>query len=566
MTRRHFLIPALAALLSLPMSETAFAQACDATIASSEVGVTRIDGAQPRLFTFGNFHTDPDAAFTADRAGVLTDIAYVSTMLVEGRWRPVLSVLLSSGDGCFEAPTQPSTGFAAQVVGDEPSLIASGDLDDDGHLDIAIVDSKTDTLNPGSRLRIFKGDGGGRFAAAPGVSTFVLEPGQKQVAIAIGRFRAGSQGNDILLASRPVVSGALPRGKLTLLANTGSGEFTPAAPLALPDFEPEVMIASEQFRKVGKLDVLLRPESHSSDRRMLLLLNDGQGRFVDIRDVGNGIVASGRGNPVTLTGVIQDTDSAGDKHDIVVMADTLTLQPLINDGFGTFAPGSKLDLTHKFRLAGGGHPVAADMGDALLHVMAPVQRQTDGRLGVALIRNDLLRSAIDDDFAPEDFKVLRDIPPIGLEHAQTREQSAVAGTPSDGTEIKSLEIFTNFSGHVTNPVEGARTSDLILLARHVLRSTKPGPCGSPRHAAGRVPFPIVGVHLFPGSGISCSSGASDVCLDGLKVCTEPPVFNVCPCACAADPPPPEPAPAAACTTERILPPMLVVIPNRFSNR
>ena len=89
------------------------------------------------------------------------------------------TILLGDGEGSFHEP--PGSPFAC---GDSPFGVAIGDINDDGNLDLAIVNSPSVTSSNTGRdgLSILLGDGKGRFAAMPG-SPFTTGTGPTRVAI-----------------------------------------------------------------------------------------------------------------------------------------------------------------------------------------------------------------------------------------------------------------------------------------------------------------------------------------------------------------------------------------------
>jgi hypothetical protein len=109
-------------------------------------------GADDRLFVSGDFHS-------ADGKSPLRDLAFVTKVNQSN----VLGVLLSNGAGGFERVSDAQQFILA---GTSPRLIAAGRFASEGPIGIAIVD-ETGSLGAQPLLKIFLGQGDGRFKAGP---------------------------------------------------------------------------------------------------------------------------------------------------------------------------------------------------------------------------------------------------------------------------------------------------------------------------------------------------------------------------------------------------------------
>jgi hypothetical protein len=131
--------------------------------------------------------------------------------------------MLGVGDGTFGAPT-------TEVVGDRPVALAAGDVDRDGHVDVAVTEATSDTVT------ILFGAGDGTF-----VGTTSLAPGNNP-----GRLSVVDVDGDSFL---DVVTSA--DGKLAVFLGHGDGTFDPVRHFLPP--ESDLLVAD--FDGDGRPDV-----------------------------------------------------------------------------------------------------------------------------------------------------------------------------------------------------------------------------------------------------------------------------------------------------------------------
>lgn len=223
------------------------------------------------------------------------------------------SVFLGDGrGGLHEAPGSP---FAA---GPQPHLLAAGDFNLDGKLDLAA------TEHDSNDVRVFLGDGTGRFTAAPG-SPYA----------ALARTPAHNHG---LSAADVNADGKLDLvtsnqndNSISVLLGDGRGEFVPAtgSPLAVGRAPyPHVLGDVNGDRK---LDII---SPNVGGNSVSILLGDGAGRF-----------AAAPGSPIPVLPrpfYAALADLNGDRHaDAVIVHDDISLITiLLGDGRGGFRPAS----------------------------------------------------------------------------------------------------------------------------------------------------------------------------------------------------------------------------------
>lgn len=220
-----------------------------------------------------------------------------------------VSVLLGDGRGRFrEAPGSP---FDA---GPKPHLVAAGDVNKDGRLDVAV------TEHDSNDVRVFLGDGTGRFAPAPG-SPFPALRGAKPHNHGLLFSDVNSDGRlDITTSNQDDHS-------ISVLLGDGKGGFRPAAGSPFAVGNSPYPHAIGDVNGDGRLD-LVSPNVRANT--LSVLLGDGRGGFQN---------APGSPHRVeTRPYYAAIADVNGDGHaDIVATHDDITLASvLLGDGRGNF--------------------------------------------------------------------------------------------------------------------------------------------------------------------------------------------------------------------------------------
>jgi hypothetical protein len=236
------------------------------------------------------------------------------------------TVLLGDGNGGFaQAPGSPlEVGMEA-----EPSSVAIGDFNGDGHPDLAFADCGAGTGCSGvgeTRVSVFLGDGSGRFVEAPG-SPFPLglsETGPIAVA------DLDRDGNDDL-----VVGG---RGEVAVLLGDGKGGFKAAAgsPFSTGTSESVFDLAVGDLNGDGNPDVVT---ANSIKHTISVLLGNGHGQLV----AGEPPLSTGSTGAAQAV-AIADLDANG-TADVVVVNERNPpaegdVSILLGDGLGDLTPAS----------------------------------------------------------------------------------------------------------------------------------------------------------------------------------------------------------------------------------
>ena len=163
-----------------------------------------------------------------------------------------LSILLGNGSGTFtQAANSP---FA---VGKSPVAIASGDLNVDGHPDLAIVNQADSTLS------VLLGNGDGTFTTA---TNSPLATGQNSTAVTIADFNG--DGNPDLAVTDPLTD------SISVYLGLGHGLFAPAFELPVGTnptailaanlsgaSSPDVAVTDDPSGTAGEVTVILSPAS-----------------------------------------------------------------------------------------------------------------------------------------------------------------------------------------------------------------------------------------------------------------------------------------------------------------
>jgi hypothetical protein len=169
---------------------------------------------------------------------------------------PGIDILLGNGDGTFTlAPSSISSTYAAA----EGSLIAVGDFDGDGKLDIAIATGY-------NTISIFLGKGNGTFTAGPTVGLPADGPEDYAVVIQVGDFN-GDGKLDM------AVSG-IDSDYVYILLGNGDGTFTLKSKYFLPYQVCAIVVGD--FNGDGRPDLAVQSGFGGS---ISLLLGNGDGTF-----------------------------------------------------------------------------------------------------------------------------------------------------------------------------------------------------------------------------------------------------------------------------------------------
>jgi hypothetical protein len=485
-----------------------------------------------RLFTLGDFHS-------AGGDSPLKDLAFVTTPA----GRNTLTFLMSNGAGGFgRPPGRPSP----IPVGVEPNLVVPGSFDREPPLDVAVIDRNPQDPEHKAIVKIFLGEGEGRFKLSEGVSEFFLGSGEKPVSAVVGRFRGPQMPLDIAIVSETSPS----TGRLTILLNNGNGEF-PETKLKDLDFRPGALAASNNMRIGGKFDLIIRD---ANSNRFLFLVNFGDARF---RPAANGAAGffkdAGETNTI-LIGNVNFNETANTFDDIVTFDRNMTVRVFINDGGESFEPPRIVTPTSsEFRFALPPYALA-DFGDGKLGLTAAVSR--DGKLGMAILRGDG-----DGGFTLVDNDV--ELRSTDGELLSTKGQTLFSSSPLPlGVEAE-LKVSTALSGQLRSTLHGNNKPDMAFVTELVTTTTTSGVCvddpqPAPPPITPRPPITCMILSDFQ----DCGPPSSRPCFEGpCCFCRTGHPHGQCPLTCDVPTPPPPPPPQPFCKTTRVFGPTIAVFGN-----
>jgi len=196
----------------------------------------------------------PGAAPAAIAAGVFTTSGNVDLAVVDSGTNSV-AIFLGNGDGTFAAPFEISTGIT-------PVAIATGDFNADGILDLAVVNQGNDTVS------IFLGNGDGTFK--PGVT---YATGKKPAGIAVGDFNSDSF-LDLVVTNET-------DGTVSLLLGNGDGTFQTQTTTNVGSAPIGIVEGNLSGSSLPAVAV-----TNSGSNSITVLVGNGQGGFAGRLDIG----------------------------------------------------------------------------------------------------------------------------------------------------------------------------------------------------------------------------------------------------------------------------------------
>jgi hypothetical protein len=210
-----------------------------------------------------------------------------------------VAILLGNGDGTF----QPAVNYPAGAKDDDFSL-AAADFNRDGHLDLAVLNTNSDTVS------ILLGNGDGTFQPPVTYAT-----GDSPAALAVADFN-GDGVPDLAVPN-------LDANTVSILLGNGDGTFKPQVQYVTGPYP--VAVAVGDFNGDGKLDLAT---ADSFSNTVSVLLGNGDGTFQAHVDYDTGI------NPVDL--VAGDFNGDGKLDLAVTNSFDNTISVLLGKGNGTF--------------------------------------------------------------------------------------------------------------------------------------------------------------------------------------------------------------------------------------
>ena len=297
---------------------------------SDNVSVLLGDGAG----SFGgatNFGTaaDPSSVAIGDLNGDgHDDLATADT--VSGK----VSALLGDGTGGFGAAANFSTGQFSAI--DLPVDVAIGDLNGDGHPDLATANSE---LGGGGDVSVLLGDGTGGFGAATIFDVGGFNGAATPEALAIGDLN-GDGHADLAVANANLTN--VPSGSVAVLLGDGTGGFGAATNLGTGADPGSVAIGD--LNGDGHPDLAV---TNTNSDNVSVLLGDGTGGFGAATNFATG------GQPISVA--VGDLDRDGHPDLAIANLGSDSVSVLLGDGSGGFVAATNF--------AAGTEPISLAIGD-----------------------------------------------------------------------------------------------------------------------------------------------------------------------------------------------------------
>jgi hypothetical protein len=245
-----------------------------------------------------------------------------------------LAVLINNGSGAFASPVFYSLGALPDTAGGPTSnLIAVGDLNGDGNLDIVTADGAF----ANNDVSVLLGNGDGTFGR---LTNWVAN--QQPVGIAIGDFNADHK-PDLVVAN-------LASNDVSFLTGNGDGTFR--APHVYANISSPGPVVTGDFNGDGKQDIIIGNTASLTGVILTEMLGNGDGTFQPATTINANVATPALGQAVALAAA----DLNGDhKLDLVMLDGNHNVDVFLGNGDGTFqAPAV---------YAGGANSNALALGD-----------------------------------------------------------------------------------------------------------------------------------------------------------------------------------------------------------
>ncbi len=193
----------------------------------------------------------------------------------------MVTILLGNGDGTFKAAASRFAG-GPQLP---PLFLATGDFNGDGNLDLAVLNAYGSPTNLSYQISILLGHGDGTFMAGPTVPLTNGSPIDNSfTSFAVADFN-GDGKLDMVAVGNPQVNGNICGGqgpcadaKLIILLGNGDGTFNPST-IDLGTIEYLGNVVAADLNGDGIPDLAVSDSDGNDNRSLNLLLGNGDGTF-----------------------------------------------------------------------------------------------------------------------------------------------------------------------------------------------------------------------------------------------------------------------------------------------
>jgi FG-GAP-like repeat len=231
----------------------------------------------------------------------------------------ILAVSLTQFAAAGEIGFQPAQTYP---VGSNPIWVVTGDFNNDGKRDLAVINHGDPTVGDPGGVSILFGKGDGTFQPAKNIAI-----GKNCTSAVVGDF--DGDGNEDLALLRPGDATESDDGDVTIFSGNGDGTFRQGQVLT-PGKNP----SSEHFSIVAA-------DLNGDQRLDLVVVNSGDKTFSVLLGNGNGTFQPPVAYPVGVqprSAFVADLAGSGEK-DVVVFG-LFSVQPWLANGDGTFRQGS----------------------------------------------------------------------------------------------------------------------------------------------------------------------------------------------------------------------------------
>jgi hypothetical protein len=224
-----------------------------------------------------------------------------------------LQVFMNNGDGSFAPPVT----YGGETFSFSIEL---ADYDNDGDLDVAVVDSKLIAGEFNAAIKLYRNQGDGTLAPAETSYTVGFS------IIYIADFAGGDIDGD---GDRDIITSVVNNGAYGKILNNGDGTFTPVEPLDFPESTPHA-VHLEDMDGDGDLDLLVSDTEPEPEDTLNVFLNDGAGNFTFDQSIE--VISQAHSFIFSNAILTSDLDADGAREILITGPQVNSAQVVDNDG------------------------------------------------------------------------------------------------------------------------------------------------------------------------------------------------------------------------------------------